>query len=120
MDGIDGIGGGGMDGKTFGAAVVKETLDRMNTDAGGGLNADYQFQNQVLGAYAGTGGADTVSLSGGLAGQAGSAAGRETLGAAVVSDTLDRMNTDPMGNVDKDYEFQKQVLAAGAVVDRKG
>ena len=39
-----------MDKQTFGAAVVKTTLDYMNSDpmGGSGKNADYDFQTKVL------------------------------------------------------------------------
>ncbi|MBU1610254.1 MAG: hypothetical protein KKC99_00280 [Proteobacteria bacterium] len=116
MGGMDGIGGSGMDSKTFGAAVVSETLDTMNSGSDSGSNS-YDFQKQVLGAHAGLG-----SSAAGLG--AGQPTDKETFGASVVSSTLDAMNTDAMGNSDSSYEFQKKVLSAftgnGSIVNAKG
>lgn len=64
MDAISGSVAGAMVGlseatakQTFGAQVVTATLDKMNTNSSGAVNADYDFQTKVLtaGAVAGKG-----------------------------------------------------------------
>ena len=103
-----------MDRQTFGAAVVSETLDLMNTDSSGRMDSSYNFQKQVLGAFAGVG-SGTSDIA---------PVDKETFGAAVVTSTLDAMNTDMGGNTDSSYDFQKKVLGAyagfGTILDTKG
>jgi hypothetical protein len=41
-----------QDKETFGAQVVKQTMDNLNTNVGGEKNADYAFQTSVLNAGA--------------------------------------------------------------------
>ncbi len=103
-----------MDKQTFGAAVVSETLNQMNTNSSGQMDANYDFQTKVLGASAGVGTPDTSTIA---------VTDKETFGAAVVSSTLEAMNTDASGKTDSDYDFQTKVLGAyagsGTIVDTK-
>lgn len=104
----------GMDRQTFGAAVVNETLDLMNTNASGKLDSSYDFQKQVLGAFAGV---DAANNNIGPV-------DKETFGASVVTSTLDNMNRSPSGDMDASYDFQNKVLGAyagaGTILDTKG
>lgn len=104
-----------MDRQTFGAAVVSETLDLMNTTSSGRMDSSYDFQKKVLGAFAGTttsGGGSTAPMD------------KETFGASVVTSTLDAMNTDMGGTTDSSYDFQTKVLGAyaegGNILNTKG
>ncbi|MEF2144323.1 MAG: hypothetical protein V3573_02660 [Desulfovibrionaceae bacterium] len=107
------------DKQTMGAAVVSGTLDTLNSDPmTGKADASYAFQKQVLGAHAGLG---VSAPDGGAA----PLADKQTMGAAVVSGTLDNMNTDPIsGDTDPSYSFQKDVLGAfaglGSIVNKNG
>lgn len=42
-------------------------------------------------------------------------ADKEVIGAQVVTDSLDRLNSDFFGNTNKEYQMQKKVLMAQAV-----
>lgn len=104
-----------MDRQTFGAAVVSETLDLMNTNSSGKLDSSYDFQKQVLGAFAGTGSGSSSGVA---------PVDKETFGASVVTSTLDAMNTDMGGKTDSSFDFQNKVLGAhagfGTILDTKG
>ncbi len=129
MDPLHGIGANGtglantartqqetnaMDKQTFGAAVVSETLNLMNSNSSGQMGASYDFQTKVLGAFAGIDTPDKSSIA---------VTDKETFGASVVSGTLDVMNSDAFGKTDSDYDFQTKVLGAyagsGTIVDTK-
>lgn len=115
MDGMDGIGGSGMDKKAFGAAVVSETMDKISSDPGFGADS-YDVSKKVLSAYAG------LNSATGMEGTA--LTDKETFGAAVVKDTMDLMNTNADGAKDSSYDFQTKVLGAfaegGTIVNKKG
>ncbi len=51
------------------------------------------------------------ALSGNTAGAAASAIQQQTMGAQVVTETINKMNTGPNGQVNADHDFQTKVLA---------
>ena len=51
------------------------------------------------------------ALSGSTAGAAASAIQQQTMGAQVVTETINKMNTGPNGQVNADHDFQTKVLA---------
>ncbi|EHJ48660.1 hypothetical protein DFW101_2656 [Solidesulfovibrio carbinoliphilus subsp. oakridgensis] len=51
------------------------------------------------------------AIGGSGAGQAAGALQQQTLGAQVVTGTIDKMNTDANGKVNPDHDFQTKVLA---------
>lgn len=52
------------------------------------------------------------AVSGKCCGGTASALDQQTMGAQVVTQTLDKLNTDAGGKVDPDYDFQTKVLSA--------
>ena len=44
-----------------------------------------------------------------------SSAIKDTLGAQLIGKTLDKLNTGTSGNVDSNYQFQKDVLSAAGI-----
>jgi hypothetical protein len=51
------------------------------------------------------------ALSGSTAGAAASAIQQQTMGAQVVTETINKMNTGSNGQVNADHDFQTKVLA---------
>ncbi|MYL83269.1 hypothetical protein GTA51_09005 [Desulfovibrio aerotolerans] len=51
------------------------------------------------------------AIGGSTAGAAASAIQNQTLGAQVVTETINKMNTDSNGKVNPDHDFQTKVLA---------
>ena len=52
------------------------------------------------------------AVSGKCCGATTSALDQQTMGAQVVTQTLDKLNTNANGKVDADYDFQTKVLSA--------
>ncbi len=52
------------------------------------------------------------AIGGTGAGQAAGALDQQTLGAQVVTGTINKMNTDPSGKVNPDHDFQTKVLSS--------
>ncbi|QAZ69064.1 hypothetical protein [Solidesulfovibrio carbinolicus] len=52
------------------------------------------------------------AVSGGSAKPTTSALDQQTMGAQVVTQTLDKLNTNANGKLDADYDFQTKVLSA--------
>ena len=51
------------------------------------------------------------AIGGSTSGAAASAIQNQTLGAQVVTETINKMNTDSNGKVNPDHDFQTKVLA---------
>jgi hypothetical protein len=119
MSKIDGTGAGGMtDWSIIGQQLLKDPLREMGKP-GGMLPGSKAMQSL----------ADTISrgLELKLTNLTGSAplADKQTMGAAVVAQTLNTLNTDPItGAKDPNMAFQEQVLGAhaglGGIVNRNG
>lgn len=55
------------------------------------------------------------AIGGSGVGAAASALDKQTLGAQVVTGTIDKMNTNDNGKVNSDYDFQTKVLSGMGV-----
>lgn len=79
------------------------------------MSSDMSIGKQVFGAEVVSKTLDYMNNSGSSA-RAGAITDKQSFGAAVVSGTLDTMNSGAMGGgKNNDYEFQKDVLAAGMI-----
>ncbi|MGE4299794.1 MAG: hypothetical protein AB7E47_17385 [Desulfovibrionaceae bacterium] len=100
------IGATGSDAQVFGAQVVTQTLQNLNSGGKGGMST--------------MGGGSGLSTM--IAGNSGTSGTSGTFGAQVVTKTIQNMNTSPMGGVGSDFDFQTSVLGApveavGTIID---
>lgn len=119
MSTIDGSSVGGMaDWSGMGRELVKDALAEMGKP--GGMLPGSEAMQTLASQINQTTQMQVANLIGG-----DPLADRQTMGAAVVSQTLNTMNSDPItGAKDSNYSFQEQVLGAhaglGSILNKNG